>query len=81
MKEVPIALNIERLPEGSYLATSDELPGLVVQGRTLAETLEIAQDAARKLVESYVEHGDPLPPALKAGKKTRIKLHIPVAVG
>ena len=40
---------------------SEELPSLVAQGQTLAETLEIAQDVARKLVESYIEHGDELP--------------------
>jgi hypothetical protein len=31
------------LPEGLCLATSDELPGLVSQGRT-SEALEIARD-------------------------------------
>ena len=81
MKEIAVAVQVEELPEGGFVATSDELPGLVAQGRTLAETMEIAQDVARKLVESYAEHGDPLPPALKAAKKARIKLHIPVAVG
>ena len=58
MKEALVAIQIEGLPEGGFLATSDELPGLVAQGRTVAETLEIAQDVARKLVESYIEHGD-----------------------
>jgi predicted RNase H-like HicB family nuclease len=33
------------LPEGLYLATSDELPGLLAQGWTVAEALEIARDA------------------------------------
>ena len=45
-----INLHIEKLPEGVYLGTSDELPGLVAQGRTIAETLEIARDVARKLL-------------------------------
>jgi predicted RNase H-like HicB family nuclease len=38
-----------------FLATSDELPGLVAQGRTVAETLEIARDVARKLIEARRE--------------------------
>ena len=38
---------------------------IVAQGQTIAETLEIAQDGAQKLIESYREHGDPLPPALR----------------
>jgi predicted RNase H-like HicB family nuclease len=48
-------LNIEKLPEGVYLGTSEEVPGLVAQGRTIDETIEIAKDVARKLYESYVE--------------------------
>jgi predicted RNase H-like HicB family nuclease len=48
-------LHIERLPEGVYLATSDDIPGLVAQGRTLTETLEIARDVARKLLEAQAE--------------------------
>ncbi|MBD2344049.1 type II toxin-antitoxin system HicB family antitoxin [Anabaena subtropica] len=47
-----INIHIEKLPEGVYLATSDELQGLVAQGRTVAETLEIARDVARKLIEA-----------------------------
>lgn len=45
-------IHIEKLPEGVYLATSDELQGLVAQGRTVAEILEIARDVARKLLEA-----------------------------
>ena len=47
-----IHLHIERLPEGVYLATSVDIQGLVAQGRTVAETLEIARDVARKLLEA-----------------------------
>ena len=56
-----IKIKIEKLDEGGYLATSDTLQGLIAQGRTIAETIEIAQDVAKKLIESYMEHGDPLP--------------------
>ena len=37
-----IKIHLERLPEGFYLATSDDIQGLVAQGRTIAETIEIA---------------------------------------
>jgi predicted RNase H-like HicB family nuclease len=47
-----IQIHIERLSEGLYLATSDDVQGLVAQGRTVQETLEIARDVARKLMES-----------------------------
>jgi len=50
-----IKLHIEYLPEGVYLATSDEVQGLVAQGRTVWETLEIARDVARKILEESGE--------------------------
>jgi predicted RNase H-like HicB family nuclease len=53
--EFTVQVHVERLPEGVYLATSEELPGLVAQGRTVAETLEIARDVARKLIEARRE--------------------------
>ena len=42
-------LHLEKLPEGVYLATTEEIPGLVAQGRTVTETVEIAQDVAREV--------------------------------
>ena len=47
-----VRIHIEKLPEGVYLATSDDVQGLVAQGRTIAETVEIARDVARKLLEA-----------------------------
>ena len=45
---------------GGYLATSDDLQGFIVQGRTITEMVEIAQDVVRKLTQLFEEHGDPL---------------------
>ena len=53
--EVAIRIRVEALPEGLFLATSDELSGLVAQGRTVAEALDIARDVARKLIEARRE--------------------------
>lgn len=50
-----LRVHIELLPEGVYLATTDDVPGLVAQGRTVSETLEIARDVARKLLEAREE--------------------------
>jgi predicted RNase H-like HicB family nuclease len=47
-----VRIQIQRLPEGVYLATSNDVQGLVAQGRTVTETLEIARDVARKLLEA-----------------------------
>ena len=46
MAEHIVNLHVERLPEGCYHATSVVAAGLVAQGCTLAETLEIARDVA-----------------------------------
>jgi len=51
-RERIIRLHITHLPERVYLATSDDIQGLVAQGRTVAETVEIARDVARKLIEA-----------------------------
>ncbi|MCK9607345.1 MAG: hypothetical protein M0R33_12960 [Methylomonas sp.] len=47
-----LKLHIEYLPEGVYLATSDDIQGLIAQGHTIAETVEIARDVAKKLIEA-----------------------------
>ena len=61
-----LRLHVEKLPEGKYLATSDDLPDLLAQGDTLDDTIEYARDVARKLLESYRDHGEPLPSTLRA---------------
>lgn len=53
--ETIINIHIEKLPEGFYLATSDDLQGLVAQGRTVSKTIEIARDVAKKLIEASQE--------------------------
>ena len=64
MNEVSVQLYIEPLGEGGFLATSLDVPGLVAEGRSITEATEIAQGLARKIAESCIEHGDPLPRAL-----------------
>ncbi len=57
-----VTVHIEKLPEGYFLATSEQVPGLVAQGRTVSETLEIARDVARKLMEARgAREGSPPP--------------------
>ena len=55
-----INIHIERLPDGVWLATSNDVPGLVAQGRTVAETLEIARDVTKKIMEAKAERSDDL---------------------
>ncbi len=81
MSEFLITIKIEPLEEGGYLATSDNIQGLVAQGRTIAETMEIAQDVAKKIIESSIELGDPLPFDLKPYKKlTKQEVKIPITI-
>lgn len=47
-----VNLHIEKIPEGFYLATSDDIQGLVALGRTIQETVEIAYDVVKKLMEA-----------------------------
>ena len=68
MPEYIVSIKIEKLDEGVYLATSDNLQGLV------------AQDVARKLIESYVEYGDPLPEGIVPPARVVRNIKIPVAV-
>ena len=79
-EEYRLHLQIRRLETGEYLATSDDFPALVAQGRTVAETIEICRDVARKLIESHREHGDPLPKALCAIDTQGVLFDIPSGV-
>ena len=47
-----VNVHVEKLPEGRYLATSDDMQGLVAEGRTVAEVLEIARDVAQELLNA-----------------------------
>ena len=80
MSEYLIPISIQYLDQGQYLATSSVLQGLIAQGRTIAETIEIAEDVARKIIESCIEHGDPLPKNLTATQRPHFKLDVEIPV-
>lgn len=77
--EIIFRLDIERLPEGVFLGTSKDVPGLVAQGRTIEETIDIAKDVARKLYDSYIEDGVEHP--FKSIKKQKVKVDVAIPVG
>lgn len=77
VNEYLLDLQIEELAEGGFLATSRQIQGLVAEGRTIAETADFARDVARKIIESCIEHGDPVP---RLRRKTNGKLATTVAV-
>jgi len=78
--ETTIRLQIEALAEGGYVATSPDVPGLVAEGRSVTEAVEIAQGLTRKIIESCLEHGDPLPKSLAKLVDAPLKLVVPVGI-
>ena len=78
--ETTIHLHIEPLAEGGYLATSPDVPGLVAEGRSVMEAVEIAQGLTRKIIESCLEHGDPLPKKLAVLGEGPLELVVPVGI-
>jgi antitoxin HicB len=75
---VAIRVRVESLKGGRYLGTSPDVPGLIAEGRSLSETIEIAQSLARKIVESCREHGGPLPAAFRDGHAPAREFRVPV---
>jgi len=61
-----ITLGIEHLPEGPYLGTSPDLPGLIVQAETAEEAIRLAPDIAADLIQIMQEMGQPLPTRIVA---------------
>lgn len=80
MNSTAIRLKIELQPEGMFLATSPDVPGLVVEAPSVLEAAEIAQDMARRIAESCLEHGDPLPPALANTLSTSQDFVVPISL-
>jgi len=80
VEEVAIRVRIQNLKNGRYLGTSPDVPGLVAEGRSVAETVEIAQGLARKIIESCREHGDPLPAVFRGKPRSTREFRVPVPV-
>lgn len=76
-----VRVRIERLPEGVWLATSDDLPGLVVEAPTRKELIDTVPKVAHELIMSYFEHGDTPPPELqRRAAATASEIEVSVSV-
>jgi len=63
-----LAITVEELDDGSgyrYMASSPDLPNLIVVGDTTEEVLSLAPRVAAALIDSMKASGDPLPDTLK----------------
>lgn len=72
---------VEELQDGGdyrFLATSPDLPGLLVAGNTPEEVLSLAPDVAGALIASLKASGDPLPDTLRRVSSTPFESHIAV---
>jgi predicted RNase H-like HicB family nuclease len=48
-------------PEGGFTVTCPALAGLVTYGETLDEARRMARDAMEGLIETMLDHGEPVP--------------------
>ncbi len=58
MTTTHVRIKVKQLPEGVYLATSDDVPGLTVECDTRDQILATAPEIALELLE--IEEGHPL---------------------
>ena len=55
-----VTIKVKQLPEGAFLATNDNVPGLTVECETRDEIIATAPEIALELLE--IEAGHPLKP-------------------
>ncbi len=63
-----LAIQVEALDDGGdyrYMATSPDLPNLIVVGETTEEVLSLVPQVAAALIASMKAAGDPLPETLR----------------
>jgi predicted RNase H-like HicB family nuclease len=61
-----ITVVVRRLPEGVWLATSDDLPGLIVETETREEAIDLSPELALELLNENGERSDRARPRISA---------------
>ncbi len=76
-----LPITIERLEDGdyNYMATSPDLPNLIVAGDTIDEVLAEVPLVARALIETMQETGQPVPDTLRLNPMP-YQANLPVAL-
>lgn len=69
METFLLAVEVERLEEGRFLATCPAMQGCHAEGDSISEALENLEDVARVHIQLSMEKGLPLPPALEEGEE------------
>ena len=74
-----LRIELEELDDGGdyrYMATSPDLPGLIVAGDTTEEVLALAPHVASALIASLKAAGDPLPESVQTVTSLPFSSHI-----
>jgi len=77
-----LEIKVEELADGGdyhYVATSPDLPNLIVAGDTPEEVLSLAPRVAEALIASMKDAGDELPPGLRQAPPPPFSARITVA--
>jgi len=78
-----LSINVEELPDGGdyrYLATSPDLPGLIVAGDSIEEVLTLAPQVGAALIASLKASGDPMPASLRTIPSTPFACRVLIPV-
>lgn len=60
-KEYSYTVFFEPAFEGGYIVSVPALPGLITEGDTIEEAREMARDAIRAYLESFIKDGEQIP--------------------
>ncbi len=74
-----LAIEVEELEDDGdyrYVATSPDLPNLIVVGDTIEEVLELAPNVASVLIASIQAAGDQMPETLRPVSSPPYRSHI-----
>ena len=76
-----LAIRVEEIHDGGdyrYVATSPDLPGLLVAGDTAEEVLSLAPSVAGAMIASLRAEGDPLPATMHPMSSFPLITHVAV---
>jgi predicted RNase H-like HicB family nuclease len=77
-----LAVEVERLEDGRFLAVCPALQGCHAEGDSVAEALENLDDVARIHIQLSIERGHPLPAPLgEDGEPPVVRAQMVVKVG
>ena len=71
IQEYNFTVLYEPAEEGGYVVTCPALPAVVTQGDTLEEARAMAADAIHLVLQSLLDHGEPVPVDQAAEPKPR----------